>query len=236
MTKHYNSKPELKANATLVHTLQASLDLPLLPRQIPQFRGAVVEAMGQQEDLLHNHTADGGYHYRYPLIQYRAGKRQAGLYGIGEGATILRRFLLGVDSLNMGDTTYPLRISALQEEEHLLKMAEQPQHYRLYGYLPFNQQNYQAWQSKKNLVARIEMLEGTLVSHIFGFANALPFQLPGRLEVSLQEIQRMRPMWIHGHRRVGYDLAFEANVDLPDGIGLGRSVAFGFGVLRKRPA
>lgn len=42
----------------LIRTLQVSFDLPIFPRQIPQWRGAFVEFAGIENDLFHNHKND----------------------------------------------------------------------------------------------------------------------------------------------------------------------------------
>ncbi|MDZ4840359.1 MAG: hypothetical protein SGJ04_10160, partial [Bacteroidota bacterium] len=36
--------------------------------EIPAFRGAFAEKVGFENELFHNHKAEGGFHYSYPLI------------------------------------------------------------------------------------------------------------------------------------------------------------------------
>ncbi|HMO41099.1 MAG TPA: hypothetical protein PKC76_18975 [Saprospiraceae bacterium] len=140
-------------------TLGATLDLPLLPRQIAQFRGAVVEAFGQEYDLLHNHDNETesapdsppniptAYHYRYPLVHYRTWQGRATLFGVEAGVPLLREFLLRTAQLTLGGQTLPLRIHWLREQEWALHMTDQPCTYRLMDYLPFHQENYARWLS-----------------------------------------------------------------------------------------
>ena len=48
--------------------------------QFRQFRGAMIEMSGS-DPLFHNHQADG-FHYRYPLIQYKLIDGHPGILGI----------------------------------------------------------------------------------------------------------------------------------------------------------
>lgn len=230
----YTQKTAEQASPTSVtlHTLQTTLNLPLHPHQIPLLRGAVVEALGKKHDLLHNHKGDEEYHYRYPLVQYRTWRGKAALFGMEEGTTVLRQFLLQTRELKLRQQLVPLSIYHLQEKEYPIYMTDNMRIYRLMDYLPFNQENYEIWQQAANFQERIKLLEGTLVGHIFGFANALPWKLPEHLSLELMLPKNIRPITIHNHRRIAFNLLFKANIALPPGIALGRSVAFGFGVLQ----
>ncbi len=107
-----------------INTLQVTFNLPLHPHQIPQWRGAVIEAAGLEHDLLHNHNNkveqkrlsssngsifDGGDTltlakailsgrksnlHRYPLVQYRSEKGKACIFAMGEGVEVIRQWLL----------------------------------------------------------------------------------------------------------------------------------------------
>ena len=77
-----------------INLLKATFDLPLHAKQLAQFRGAVAESAGLENDLFHNHKGENEFHYRYPLIQYKLNKGKACMVGIGEGVDALFTFLL----------------------------------------------------------------------------------------------------------------------------------------------
>ena len=111
-----------------LHILQTNFSLPLSPKQISSFRGAVAEAAGWEKDLFHNHdntqvileeresngqqplgnlqlaiqaksvTLKTTYHYRYPLIQYRVMNGKASIWSIDKGTDALRTWLFTKDS------------------------------------------------------------------------------------------------------------------------------------------
>lgn len=219
------------ARTATAHTLSATLDLPLRPHEIPLLRGAVVEAMGREHDCLHNHRSEGGYLGRYSLVQYRSEQGRAALFALGAGTTALRTLLLQHRQLPIGHRPHDFRILSLHEQEHTVRMLPHTKRYQLSAYLPFNAQLYRAYQAQSGLCQKFALVEKALVGHIFGFANAIGYRLPTRLEVAVLELYKIRPLRVHGHQRIALDLDFAANIDLPEDIALGRSTAFGFGRL-----
>ncbi len=236
-----------------IHTLSLRFSLPLRPGQIPLFRGAVAEAAGWQEDLFHNHAPvmweplppENGQVvvaetvrqadrliYRYPLVQYRVEDGYAGLFGLNAGAEAMRAWLLGQRGpLRMGGRDYPLMIDQMQERQQVLELGEW-RHYRLMDYQPFHQENYRKWQSIGTLQERMDLLRSTLVGHVLGFATAMEERLPGRLELELETLRSMRTVRVHNTERLAFNVLFRCNLSLPDGIGLGKAVSHGFGVVR----
>ena len=54
-----------------IRTLTVIFDTEIRYKEIPLFRGAVINSMGDKANLLyHNHTGDDTLRYYYPLIQY----------------------------------------------------------------------------------------------------------------------------------------------------------------------
>ena len=54
-----------------------------------------------------------------------------------------------------------------------------------------------------------------------------PNPLP--LEVTINDIDRVKKVNVLGQNMMAFDLVFSANILLPEGIAIGRKVAFGFG-------
>ena len=241
-------------------TLTARFSLPLRPRDIPAWRGAVAEAAGWEQDLFHNHaparvgpevpepvaelpqgqpqperraTLKDTYLHRYPLIHYRVSRGQASLWGLNEGAQALRRWLLAQEApLEMGGRRYSLQIAELQERQYRLEIAGAQRTYRLMDYLALNQENYLAWQQAPNLMVRMQLLEGALTGHILGFCTAVGYHIPDRaLEVSLLHLREARPVRLHGVERLAFNLIFRTNLTLPPQLALGKGVSHGFGLL-----
>ncbi len=69
-----------------INTIVISFSNPLDNHQIPQFRGAINTALGENANLFfHNHTEDG-FRYSYPLVQYKRIRQKAAIVCIKDGA------------------------------------------------------------------------------------------------------------------------------------------------------
>lgn len=221
-------------------TLSLTFDLPLRHADLPAFRGAFAHMAGHDQDLFHNHDNDaaraGDYHHRYPLVQYRVHDGHAAILGINAGAEAIGRLHRDqrLADFSLGGWHKPLRVahSRLQAPAPaLLDGSAAPRRYRLYHYLPFTSENYQHYKSLPGLSDRVPFLERILQNHIVAMARGTGCDLPADapLAVRLQDIDRVKKVNALGTPMMAFDLVFTAQAQLPEGIGLGRKVAFGFG-------
>lgn len=205
--------------------------IPLLPRQIPRFRGGVIESAGRGNDLFHNHKPDGAEQHRPALIQYRVAKGCAALWGMGEGALALERWWLSApDALHFGGRQYPLQSAEVRRENFQLAMSADWKYYRLHDYLALNAENYHRWLDNPRMVFRAELLETVLTGHLLGFCQSAGWLLPERLEVQVVDIHKRRKTQYHGVDLMAFELSYRCNLLLPDGVALGKAVSHGFGV------
>lgn len=196
-----------------------------LPYRTPQqWRSWLNDLTEWQHDLLHNHTEEGGEHYRYPLVQFR----HDGFCGINEGETLLMQLLpllLAETQLNM----------ATHREE--IAMLDQTRQYRIINWQPFHSENYQLWQHTSGLIDRMELLQKILTGHILGFCRAMGFEIPDKsLQVkligTLKEFGYKKFSTLNADLwRLTFELVFETNIQLPQQIGLGKGVSKGKGIV-----
>lgn len=218
-------------------TLQLNFNIPLRPNQISQWRGAVNQSNGWDKEVFHNHnngstSQENNLHYRYPLIQYRTHQGKAAIMGIGEGSHLLRNWILEAPpAIQLGRQLMPLRINNIQDKIHTVSISATENTYYLHQYLPFNQENYRQWKAQKSLTNRIPLIEKALVGQLLSFATGIQWQLPTYLEVTLLNIHATKKV-LHKVPRISFNLSFKTNLKIPNGIGLGKGVSHGFGVIR----
>ncbi len=213
---------------------QLPLPMPLHEREIPTLRRLINRFVGGDNDLFHNHrTQQGGYHYRYPLVQYKTIEGQATVWGMGE---------TGVAALHQLTTNASFRaqwlassgaepVTAVEHLETLLLHTHPRWQYHLRQYIALNNDNRSAWNEKPGLAARATLLERCLTGHILKFCSAIRWQLPPHsLLVELTDY-RARTVKSFDNSFLAFDVAFRTNITLPEGIGLGKAVSHGFGVL-----
>jgi hypothetical protein len=187
---------------------------------------------GRQYDLFHNHLTSDQYYYRYPLVHYRTNGDYASILVFNRAIEGFQEILSSTDwHLNWKNKAHSLTITQLKMEEHELKITPKMMPYHLKSWLALKQDNYAIWQKCNNMVERSELLERVLVGHLLGFSTQMGWQLPERLELNLQLIHHMVQTQYRGTEVLAFDVSFEANVDLPPQIGLGKGLTQGYGVL-----
>ncbi len=249
-----NNKASVKQR---IEVLKIRFDLPLKPNQIYQFRGAVADAAGWENNLFHNH----GYQppssqdqpgaakeqlgtapmvekkwtkavfYRYPLIQYRSEGGQAAIWAMGEGINALRQWMNnGLSNFWIGGRKKALKITDFKGADFYLAHSETLHAYRLMDWLALNQANYQRWQTLERYSLRITLLEEILAGQLLSFATAAEWQVPKHFEVQLLNVRSCRSVKVHGTEKIAFNLLYKTNLLLPPNMAVGRSTAFGFGV------
>lgn len=210
--------------------LQLTFTHPLRAQEIPQWRGAWAQLAGREYDYFHNHQGQTAYHYRYPLVQYGVDRSRASLTAWQDGVGAVQQVLADRDwTILWKGEKVDLRIADLQMKESRLTFLDQPKTYRLRMWLPFNTQNFNRWGRAEALVERVELLNTILVGQLLSFFTGVGWQLPQRLEAEIVNIDRIGRERVHGTLRPTFDVRFRCNVDLPDGVRLGKAVAMGFG-------
>ncbi|MEL7222267.1 MAG: CRISPR-associated endonuclease Cas6 [Bacteroidota bacterium] len=213
--------------------LTTTFDLPIEPEEIPRWRGAWCEMAGWEADRFHNHrNSDGKVMYRYPLLQYRAHRRQAGFIAIQEAVKDVQQTLAGNEwKIRWKDRPTSLGMLNLQLETYELHLDKKYHTYQLRNYLPFNSGNFEQWQSTLLLHDKIDFLTRLIAGHLISFAKGIHWRIPGRFEVEITDLTRQRRVYLHDVLRPAFDLEFRTQLFLPKGIGIGKGVSHGHGYI-----
>lgn len=199
------------------------------PHQIPDLHGLFNDCVDWQDDRLHNHTPEGGTQVRYPLVQYRCHRGHAAVFGLGEGCDLLHKL-----------TTSPLLPEDFRAEMNTqnqqtdVQLSEKPHTYYIGHFLPLNSDNYQQWKHSDGLIERTRLVERVLVGHLLDFCMAVGYPVPDRgLRVTLKKMDIRPSVLFKEMKFLCFDLTFEANLVLPDYIGLGKGKSKGYGILNR---
>lgn len=218
--------------------LSVTFDTPIAGRDIQAFRGAVIEKVGLDHDLYHNHKVDESGElrsiYRYPKVQYkRKGKRPSILF-IDQGVEEAQHFFTKPDwDLEFAGKKYHATLSQLWARQFSVGVTEFPHPYTLRGWMGLNQKNYHSFADMSE-TEQIPFLERILAGNILGFATGVQHQFERRFEVRISEVLNSRIQIYKGVKVRTFDLNFEANVLLPPGVGIGKGASLGFGLVGKR--
>lgn len=216
--------------------LSVVFDTQIEPWELAGFRGAVAHKVGLEHDWFHNHDnsqSPGKLIYRYPLIQYKLHRLQPMLLCLEHGVEEVQRFFMQPDwSLNIKGKKHAMRVKQLDVKQYKLCVLQHRVNYRIHNWMALNQENFEAYQKIRGLRDQLAFLEQILVGHILGFATGVGWELGKHLRVQILEKRDDKFISFKGVKMKAFNFSFEANVFLPNFIGLGKGISHGFGVIK----
>ena len=183
--------------------------------------------------LFHNHEA-AGLRYGYPLVQFRRTGSGAVIVGIGDAADAVSS-LAGKHELNLaiGNRGTVLTVERCEQTFYEPIVADEPKLYSLTDYIALTDQNLKDYNGLLALSDKIILLEKILVGNILSFFKGIGHHTDERLVAVLTAIDNEGETFYKRVKWKTFRLHFVSNVVLPDGIGLGKSVAVGYGTLMR---
>ncbi len=181
--------------------------------------------------LLHQHDV-GKLIYRYPKIQYKMIDGVPLVLGIGEGADVLKEIYDKYDEIRLDENTYNVVGRGITLKEVDFGLCDGIYSYSfITPWIALSQKNYEKyWKSDR--VGQRELLRRTLIGNILSASKGLDYTVPD--EIKLDIVGRVTPKkcFIKKTPLVGFGCDFMVNFNIPDLIGLGKSVSRGFGAVR----
>lgn len=207
----------------------------LFPYEVPRFRSAVIEKTHRISDWFHNHTANDGFHYRYPRIQYKVTWKKATIVCLEEGVDEIHHLFRQEDlRLAIGRKVADMQVELVRAHWHTLNIWDNLRTYSLLNWLALNQEHYLRYcQLEGRLAAQLELLEDILRGNILAFAKSLGWHIDKRLEVHIAKINEMKYLKYKKQYLLAFTLLFRTNTALPPFIGLGKGASMGFGVVKE---
>ncbi len=215
--------------------LTLSLSVPLHSGDLPAFRGGIVELVGQEHEVFHNHDNASEhtdhFHFGYPLVQYSVKRKKATLVGLGAGADALQQVLIPklFSHLQFAGREYGFKGLQLQECHHDWQLLEAPQLFGLYGWLALNKANYEDWKSNPHPDVRQQILNRALTGHLRVLAKAVGIHELEQVFGKVVQVDNQKRATFHGTQLVRFHALISSTLALPFGIHIGRAAAFGFG-------
>lgn len=229
-------------SATTMHftTLRLQLARPLRGGEAPALRGFFGRQF-EDEVLIHNHGPNDQLIYQYPRVQYKVLERVAYLIGINEGAELLQRLWLDIDQTRIGSEELPVLESSLATETCCITVVPEPIRYRFVTpWLALNQKNFQEYTRSKSHAFRREKLNRTLVGNCLGMCKSLGIFFQADPQTGERPLISADCGGLHsikttlkGQEMIGFVGTFAINLQLPNRIGLGKSVSRGFGTIER---
>lgn len=183
--------------------------------------------------VLHNHQGDQ-FDYRSPRVRYVVLNQQPQLISFDEGLHVLEEIYRDGHTLSVGTQRYHVTGTELEDQIEHLGTADALLEYRsLTPWLGLNERNYVAFQNMKTSEERMELLSRILNGNYLSLCKGVNITIKEHLITRVLSFRRV-PLSHRGTALLGLKIVFVSNMLLPVGVGLGKLVSKGFGLMSRR--
>lgn len=209
-------------------------EIQLRTRDAHKLRGYFGGLFKEHSPLLHNHLESGESQYRYPLVQYKVTDQVPMLFGLNEGAELLTSLFLQLQELSLEGRVYPVLSKNIHNKKWSIGLDDDLHQYRYETlWMGLNQQNHKKYLQAVSEDHRQEQLKRIMVSNILAFYKSFDLLLPKEQRILLSLHVREKSTRFKDQQMLAFSGSFTTNALLPDFAGLGKSVARGFGTVKK---
>ncbi|MEA5110263.1 hypothetical protein SDC9_31899 [bioreactor metagenome] len=217
-----------------IKLLTVTFDTEIRDFEIPAFRGAVVDKVGRDNILFHNHLDDDKLLYKYPLIQYKTINRKPAIQCIDLGVDEIHKFFEKNSwDLIISDRKLEMKILRLDMNQFTMQVWDKLFNYSIRNWIALNKQNYETYLTLDGLAEKVALLEKILTANILAFAKGINWTVDKPIIVKIKTLSETRDVKLKGRTVLGFNVMFASNVFIPKYIGLGKSVSLGFGIVTK---
>lgn len=218
-----------------IRTLTVLTDAEIHQHEVPLFRGAVINSLGEHPNLYyHNHLDNDKFRYSYPLIQYKRLGGKAAIVCIEDGVDIIGQFLTEAnDALNIGSRQIVCNTGKIQPARILVQTWEEMFRYHISRWLPLNSKNYQRYQEIEGVVERVAFLENILKANLLSMLKGLDIYLEKELILKITEISDSYLLYNKGVKMMAFNADFKCNLSVPNNIGIGKNASIGCGIVHQ---
>lgn len=197
-------------------------------RDVPKIRGYLAGRFPEYVEL-HNHLGEGKFKYGYPVIQYKSIGGVPNIIAINEASKILIDIFYDVKEIVMKD-----KVMSILEKGYVLKTMDFGPSDQLIEYeflspwMALNQENYKTYLNSTE-DEKVKILKKVLVGNILSMAKGLNCWVNKPIEAMI----KLSPVEVNykNKKMIGFKGRFLTNFVIPDYLGVGKSVARGFGTV-----
>ena len=221
--------------AKYIRTLTVFYDTEIGYKEIPLFRGAVLNCLGDKANVLyHNHTGERAFRYSYPLIQYKRLNGKAAITCVEEGADIIGQFMSEAPyTIMVGQKELKCEVARVLPTKILVQTWSRPFNYHLNRWLPLNAKNYLLYKSTEDENERKAMLENILKGNLLSMMKGLGIHLEDELLVRIIQLSDPYIIYNKGIGLMAFNADFTSNLSIPNNLGIGKNTSIGCGIVRQ---
>jgi hypothetical protein len=195
----------------------------------PKLRG-YFGAKYATKPCMHNHE-NGKFLYKYPLIQYKVIYGTPTIVGIGSGSDVLLDVGMHEDEFTIDGVKYDASSAKIRTEHINLGVGNKIYNYEfITPWIALNHDNTIKYNNTDE-IEKEEILERILIGNLIALSKGVNHDVEDTIKVRL-DVENIN-ISLKGIDMYGFVGGFKSNFELPDYIGLGRSVSRGFGAITR---
>ncbi len=180
--------------------------------------------------LLHNHLGNNKFLYQYPRIQYKTIDQVKVILGLAEGVDVLQSIYNQYDKITLDGNSYQIFTKEIILKEEDFGISTNNLKYKfLTPWFALNEENYRRYKNY-NYSERADQLKSILIRNIMAIAKTFQYFVESKIRVNTN--LKETSIKFKGKDIIGFLGTFQVNFNLPDYIGLGKSVSRGFGTIK----
>ncbi len=193
-------------------------------------RGFFTNKFGEYT-LIHQHLTNNKFLYKAPLIQYKIIDGKPFVIGINEGADVLQKIYVDINSIKIGRFEYQVKEKNIVIKTDYFGITDNDIRYSfLTPWLALNEKNYEQYQKLGIWEKKKELLEKILVGNIISISKSLGYTVPEPIKVNIIKLKEVNTK-LKSTPMLGFLGSFSVNFEIPDYWGIGKSVSRGFGTI-----
>jgi len=183
--------------------------------------------------LLHQHLKNHKFLYKYPYIQYKMIKNVPIILGVREGTDVLEEIYDKYHHINLNGHIYEILEKSINLKEEEFILSDKLLNYSfLTPWLALNEENYERYQRCEIWGKKKELLKKILIGNIISMSKGLGYTVPAPIKANIVKFKEV-PTSLKRNPMLGFLGSFSVKFEIPDYLGLGKSVSRGFGTVKR---
>lgn len=203
-------------------------NLNVSPRYSEKIRGYLGNKY-RENDVMHNHYKDK-FIYRYPLVQYKVINNKPVVIGINAAAKVVANIGIEEDNLILDGINYDTSENSITKKNYVFGETDDYIEYKFETpWIALSQKNNSLYKEANNM-EKEEILKKILIGNIISMSKGLNYTVEKKIKcwMNLKEIE----VNLKGIKHTAFLGNFKMNFNIPDYLGIGKSVSRGFGTVK----
>ena len=207
-------------------------DLDLEVTDTPKLRGSIASKFPDLS-LLHHHMGEDKFLYHYPRIQYKVVDGVPMIIGFKEGIDILKKIYCDIGELKIGHintTNLQSEISIDVAEQSFGESKNLVEYYFVTPWMALNQKNHKLFVTSAR-EKNDKLLNSILIGNVLSLSKSVGYRVKSQIYTKLSLVQEKATL--KNNEMLTFRGRFTINFNIPDYLGIGKSVSRGFGTIKK---